>query len=83
MLAQLIKDLLHLERRRDGLDEHGRAGGSHWNVQELLRAKENVIPQPRLKMVLQLGQVEVRAVPTIELPSRSIGITARASDTSE
>ena len=57
MLPQLPEDLVHLEGGEDGLDEHrglDRAGGEPEGV---LRGQDHVVPQPRLEVALQLGQV--------------------------
>ena len=64
MFAQLVQDLLHLERGGQRLDEHRRADGTARNAERLLRREEDVVPQACLEMVLELGQVEVRATAT-------------------
>ena len=60
MLAQLVEDLLHLERGRVRLDQHGGPDRAARQAQPLLGAQEHVVPQPRLQVALHLGQVEVR-----------------------
>ena len=60
MLAQLVQDLVHLERREDGLDQHGRLDRASRDAEPLLREQEDVVPQPRLEMALELRQVEIR-----------------------
>ena len=66
VLAQLAEELVHLERRRKGLDEAGRLDRSAGDAEALLRADEHVVPQPGLEVALHLGQVEVRARPAGE-----------------
>ena len=66
MLAQLVEDLLHLEGRRDGLDQRGGPDGADRDAERLLRGEEDVVPQPGLEMALHLGQVEVRAGPLLQ-----------------
>jgi hypothetical protein len=61
MLAQLVQDLVHLERRNDRLDEGGGPDRPHGDPQFILRKNKNLVPQPRLEMRLHLRQVEVRA----------------------
>src|ERR1700730_2713637 len=61
MVAQLVKDLLHLEGGEDRLDEHRGANRAAGNQQVVLCEVEDVIPQPCLEMAFQLGQIEVRA----------------------
>ena len=61
VLAQLVEDLLHLERGEDRLDEHRRADRAARNAERVLREDEDVVPQPRLEVALELRQVEVRA----------------------
>ena len=66
MLAQLVEDLLHLERGRQGLDEHGGADGPARDAESLLGPDEHVVPEPGLEVVLELGQVEVRATTQLD-----------------
>ena len=67
MLAQLPEELVHLERRREGLDEARRLDRCRAGIAELLlRADEDVVPQARLEVALHLRQVEVRARPAGE-----------------
>ena len=61
VLAQLVEDLVHLEGGEDGFDQHGGADGAARNAQLVLREEEDVVPQARLEMALQFGQVEIRA----------------------
>ena len=58
MLAQFVEDFVHLEGGGQGLDQHRRLERSAGNAERLLREAENVVPQPRLEMALQLRQVE-------------------------
>ena len=66
VLAQLVEDLVHLERRGQRLDEHRRADRAAVDAQGLLRVHEDVVPQPRLAVALHLGQVEVGARAGVE-----------------
>jgi hypothetical protein len=61
VVAKLMQDLVHLERREQRLDQHGRADRAAWNAELVLREHEDVVPQPRFEMALELRQVEVRA----------------------
>ena len=71
VLAQLVEDLLHLERGEDRLDQDGRADRAARDAERVLRVKEHVVPEPRLEVALQLRQVEVRAAAAIDrLPRR-------------
>jgi hypothetical protein len=63
VLAQLVEDLVHLERGEDRLDQHGRLDRAARDAELVLRHHEHVVPQPRLEMALELRQVEVRPVP--------------------
>ena len=67
MLAQLVEDLLHLERRRAGLDQHRRPDRAPRDAELLLGAQKHVVPEPRLEVALHLGQVEVGPRPAVEL----------------
>ncbi len=66
VVAQLPEDLVHLERRRDGLDEHGRADRPAPDAAPLLGVHEHVVPQARLEVALELRAVEVRAGALLE-----------------
>ncbi len=62
MVAQFVEDFLHFERRGDGLDQHGGADGALRDVEQVLGEDEDVVPEPCFEVVLDLGQVEVRAL---------------------
>src|ERR1019366_7685955 len=72
VVPQLIEDLVHLERSRDGLDENRRPDRAARNAERALREVEGVVPQPRLQVALQLGQVEVGALALVELALRAV-----------
>ncbi len=79
VVAQFVEDLLHLERRRDRLDEHRRADRAVRDAERVLGEGEDVVPQPRLEVVLELRQVEVRpGAARDELASRCGRSTARS-----
>ena len=67
VVAELPEDLLHLEGRRDGLDQHGRADRALRQAELVLGVAEHVVPEPRLEVRLHLRQVEVRAAAPREL----------------
>ena len=60
VLAQLVEDLLHFERREDRLDQDRRADRAAGQAEGVLGEAEDVVPQPRLEVRLELRQVEVR-----------------------
>ena len=60
VVAQLVEDLVHLEGGEDRLDQDGGADGAARDAERVLRGDEDVVPQPRLEVALQLRQVEVR-----------------------
>ena len=68
MVAQLVEDLLHLERGEDRLDEDGRADRPLRQAERVLGEHERVVPEPRLEVALELRQVEVRPGPGLQLP---------------
>ena len=61
MVAQFVDDLIHLERRRQGLDQHRGLDRPVGDAEPLLRQHEDVVPEPRLEVALHLRQVEVGA----------------------
>src|SRR5208282_6789526 len=60
MVAQFVKNLVHLERRQNGFDQHGGANRSSRNAKFVLGKTEHVIPQTGFQVILQLRQIEVR-----------------------
>ena len=66
VVAQLVQDLVHLERGRQRLDQHGGADGAVRDADVLLAEREDVVPQLRLLARLQLRDVEVRASPGLD-----------------
>src|SRR5881409_1158607 len=66
MLAQLVEDLVHLEGRQDRLDQDRRPDAAAGHPQGLLGGEEDVVPQVRLQVRLELRQVEVRAGAPVE-----------------
>src|SRR3954454_16703103 len=67
VVAELVEDLLHLERSGVGLDQAGGADGPPRDVQLVLREVERVVPEAGLEVALHLRQVEVRALPAVDL----------------
>ena len=59
--AELEKDFLHLERGWERLDENSRADGAVRKPDIRLREVEDIIPEPRLTVVLHFREIEVRA----------------------
>ena len=87
VLAQLVEDLVHLERGGDRLDQHGRADRAAGEARALLRRDEDVVPQPCLEVALELRQVEVgagapRRTSSCALWNRSRGRSRTATRTS-
>ena len=61
VLAQLPQHLLHLEGGGQGLDQDRGAEGATVEAERLLGEGEDLVPESRLQMVLELRQVEVGA----------------------
>lgn len=66
MLLELEKDLVHLERSGDGLNQDGASDRASWYAQGILGKLEYVIPKTSLEVVLHLGQVEVWAEASLQ-----------------
>ena len=66
MVAQLVQDLVHLERGENRLDQYGGADGAARDAHLVLREVEHVVPQSRLEVALQLREIEVRAAALAE-----------------
>ena len=65
VIAQLVEDLVHLERRKDRLDEDGRLDRPVGHAEPVLREGEHVVPEARLDVRLELREVEVPPVPPV------------------
>ncbi len=72
VLAQLVEDLVHLERGRHRLDQHGGPDRAALDPQLVLAVGEHVVPEPRLEVALHLRQVEVRTAALVEQPARVV-----------
>ncbi len=68
MVAQLVEDLVHLERREHGLDQDRGLDGPARQVELVLGEVEDAVPEARFEVVLELGDVEVRAGSALEQP---------------
>ncbi len=69
VLAKLIKDLVHLEGRENGLDQHRRPDGAARDAEFILSRHKDLVPQTRLQVVFELGQVEVRTGALVDEPA--------------
>ena len=65
VVTQLVEDLVHLEGCEDRLDQDGGLDRPPWYAEPVLRPAEDVVPQPRLEMRLELREVEVAPVATV------------------
>jgi len=59
MVAQFPEDLVHLEGGHDRLDQHRRSNGALPQAKLRLGVDEHLVPQARLEMALDLGQIEI------------------------
>src|SRR5207342_2175626 len=60
ILFEGVKNLVHLERRGQCLDEHGRLDRAPLEAKLGLRESEDVVPQCRFVTALELWQIEIR-----------------------
>ncbi len=58
-MPKLIEGFLHLEGGENMLDKHRRLDCPGGDVEGILGFDEDVVPQPRLEVVLNLGKVEI------------------------
>src|SRR2546425_2705951 len=63
VVLQLVEDLVHLERSEDRLDQDRCADRAAGDAKLVLREVEDVVPEARLQVALELGQVEVGSPP--------------------
>lgn len=61
MLLQLIQNLLHLERRRQSLNQYCRPNHTLLHPQVTCRKGEDIIPKTSFEMVFHLREVEIRS----------------------
>src|SRR4029079_8662823 len=66
MIAQLVKNLIHLKSGGDGLNQHRRPYGSDGYSEVALRKDEHVVPQPGFKVALQFRKIKVWGRTAIE-----------------
>jgi hypothetical protein len=66
VVPQLVEDLVHLEGGGDGLDQDSGLDRPPQEPEVLLGCEEDVVPQPRFEVALQLGEVEVRSRALVE-----------------
>src|ERR1051326_4528900 len=72
MVATVLLDLIHLERGGDDFQEHGGLDRPARDAERVLGELEHVVPQPRLPMVLQLREIEVRATASVDELARVV-----------
>ena len=72
VVAKLVEDLVHLERREHGLDQHGRADRAAVEAELVLGEHEGPAPEPRLAVALELREIEVRPGAAVELLARVV-----------
>ena len=61
VVLQLVQDLVHLEGGENRLDQHRDLDRLRRDAELRFRVLEDVRPESRLEMVLQLGQIKVRS----------------------
>ena len=66
MFTQLEEDLVHLERGQDRLDQHRRLDRARRQLELVFGEVEDVVPEARLEVALELREVQVRAAPPVE-----------------
>src|SRR5262249_1770744 len=62
---ELVEDLVHLERGEDRLDEDGGLDRPALDPEPVLCEAEDVVPEPRLVVRLELREVEEPPVPAV------------------
>src|SRR5204862_2465720 len=77
MVAQLPQDLVGLERGEDRLDQHRGADGPSGNTKGILSVQEDVVPEARFEVALELWEIEVR--PGAARDERRRGVEERQS----
>src|SRR5450759_1343424 len=66
MLPQFIQYLIHLKRCQDRLYKHRCFDRTVWNTQSVFSQRKHIIPESRLQVILQLGQVKVGTSPVLQ-----------------
>src|SRR5438067_360556 len=72
VVAQLVEDLVHFEGGGHHLDEDSRLDRATGYAESVLGELKDVVPQPSLAMVLELGQVEVRRASLLDQSARVV-----------
>ena len=65
MLPQFVQNLLGLERPQNRLDQHGGLDAATRYPQLVLGKHKDVIPQPRLQVAFQFGQIKIGTGPAV------------------
>ena len=63
MVLQRVENFVHLERRRDGLDQHGDLDRTVGEAEPRLRPADDLVPQRGLGGAFELGDVIISARP--------------------
>ena len=80
MLAQLVEDLVHLEGGEDRLDQDRRLDRPARDTEPVLREAEDVVPEARLEVRLELRQVEVAPVAAVVAEEVEAEVEERPGD---
>src|SRR5690349_9514881 len=78
VIPQLPQDLVGLERGENGLDQDRGPDGSAGNPHLVLREVEDLVPEPRLEVTLELWEVVVR--PRAARDERGSGVIEREAE---
>jgi hypothetical protein len=66
VLSEFIDDLLHLERSKNGLNQHRTSDGTPRDAQRILGKVENIVPKTSFKMRFHLGEIEVWTITSLD-----------------
>ena len=64
MVTNLVENLFHLQRAKNRLNEDGGADRPLGNAEPFLRSHKHIVPEARLEVALQFGEIEVGAAAT-------------------
>ena len=72
VIPKLVQNFVHLEGGRHDFEQHGGLDGPARNAESVLGHLENVVPQTRLTVALELGQVKVRPTAALDQSARVV-----------
>ena len=66
MILELVDDLVNFKGRQDSFYQHRGFDSAAGNIEHRLGAHENIVPEARLGVAFELGQIKVGAASSLD-----------------